>query len=423
MLERFFSIAQNSAILSSNIPGAYIVPSGLTASDGTTQLSYILTPNIALSGLDKAKLLYNEIKPDGDITEYRPSKSYYYPYNFLDVNSSSGSSGGASLASGSSASINWSSSLGGVPSYIIVYAQVDKSTSAYNAVSSDTFGLIENLNVKIDVEANQLSNMTTAQLWDMSSKNSLKVPFVQGKYQTGYPIIIKVGEDLQLPTGFVPGTAGSMPISVTAQVKNVSGTAKPYTLYVVLLNEGVLSIKNKVLQAYQFPLTIGDVSKVRIDPSIVSTTLWDSSIGIWGGVAYSQMVKNLQKARAVKAAKARQRSASARRAPRKSRGAGMDTDNLANGDDLPLLGGARKKRGTSRKRATSKKRAGSVKRSGSRKRGTSRKRATSKKRAGSMKRSGSRKRGTSRKRPAKSRMPKAMGKGLGGATLESLGIF
>jgi hypothetical protein len=425
-LERFFSIAQPLTPYTGQPSGTYAIPSGATytANSVTSPVFYILKQNTQYSGLLGANLLYNEIKPDGNITEYRPSKSYYYPYNFLDVNSSTGSSGSSLISPGASASLSWSSSLGGTPSYIIVYPQVDRNNAAYNATSSDTFGLIKNLNIKIDVEANQLSNMTTAQLWDMSSKNSLKVPFVQGKYQTGYPIIIKVGEDLQLPRGFVPGTAGSMPISVTAQVQNITGSTKPYTLYVVLLNEGVLSIKNKVLQAYQFPLTIGDVSKINIDPNIVSTTLWDSSIGIWGGVAYSQMVKNLQKARAVKAAKARPRSASARRAPRKSMGAGMNTDNLANGDDLPLMGGAKKKRGTSRKRATSKKRAGSVKRSGSRKRATSRKRGTSKKRAGSMKRAPSRKRASSRRRPAKGRMPKAMGKGLNSdVTLESLGIF
>jgi hypothetical protein len=184
-----------------------------------------------------------------------------YPYNDI----TSYPQPVVNLSSGSSTQIvSQNIQFGSVPSAIYIFAREQNSDLNWN--KPDTFANISNVQITFDNKSNILSDATEQDLFLLGLKNGLNQSFVQwSKYQGS---VLKVNPTVDFGLGnLAAGVQGSYNFSVRTTIKNVSNRTINYTLYIVAVQDGVLTLSNRSTVETIGDLTMGDVLSAPVDES------------------------------------------------------------------------------------------------------------------------------------------------------------
>lgn len=180
------------------------------------------------------------------------------PYPYYQV--SHFASPATSITAGSTATMTSSTiSLESIPSRIYIFAR--RQNADRSITTTDTFCNISALNMQWQNRSGLFGSATSHDLWRMSVKNGLQIPYPGWEYQMGSVLAIDPAGDIGLMADESIASLGRVQFNVSCTVKNISnnsGTSATMNvvLYVVVVNPGVFQIK-----ADQAQLKVGLLTK------------------------------------------------------------------------------------------------------------------------------------------------------------------
>lgn len=151
-----------------------------------------------------------------------------------------------------------------VPSKVFVYIQ--RAQHDRTIYTSDAFCRIDSIDMTFGNMTNLLGNSTNGTLYQMSSRNGIKVTQNQFSNYTGSVVCIDMQKDIPLGDLSV-GFKGSFNIQVNVNVTNLSYSSVPVELIMLLFNESVLEISNGSTLVYEGLIDKETLDNAKIDPN------------------------------------------------------------------------------------------------------------------------------------------------------------
>lgn len=143
-----------------------------------------------------------------------------------------------------------------VPSSIMVFVRRTRGSSSFN--TTDTFARIDRVRVIWD-NRELLSSSQPEQLYQMCRKNGLNENYQQFRQFTGSVIKINLSSDTGLSDVLAPGTADQSTLRVEIDFTNQSDEDINYEYYLILNQQGLISIsENSMIN------TIGNLTKEEV---------------------------------------------------------------------------------------------------------------------------------------------------------------
>lgn len=193
-------------------------------------------PTINVSVLEAPKLRLCFLTPP--ITEEIPLINRY-PYH--EVNRYPTASG-ASLAPGTSTKISGNNvQLSSIPKRIFLFARERNQDRDYT--KADAYARIDSINIQFDNKNALLGSATSRDLYEISVRNGLQMSWAQWNYFCGSVCVIDFGHDISLSDYQAVGMSGQYQIQIDLDITNVGSNAKNYTMYMVVISEGVFSLE------------------------------------------------------------------------------------------------------------------------------------------------------------------------------------
>jgi len=238
-------------------------------------------------------------------------KLQHYAYENIGVYQT----GNTSLTAGATSTfLSNNINLSQIPSKIYVYARRQDAdlTSSTGYQYADAFAELQSISVTFNNNV-YLSSASEVDLWRMSVANGINLTWgdwigngaavasgvtvpVSPARQIGVGSIccIEPYKDFGLPSNLAPGVYGEQfNFQLNATFKNISGSTITYSLFVVLVQDGVLTIErdaNAVLQLGT--LTQKDI----LDSSVLPKVDYHQALSPWGGDFFSSIKKFVDKA-------------------------------------------------------------------------------------------------------------------------------
>lgn len=229
--------------------------------------------NIAVAITQQPQLLFTYLSPS--VVELMPT-ACVYPYYAVDryVTDMQGA-----LAPGASFTIYSNNiQLNSHPKRVYVYAR--QRNNDLTITSTDTFARINNISISYSNKAGLLSAATPSQLYQISRKNGCDMSYAEwyGAYATGQPrqtsgvgsvFCFEPSSDIGLDAISAVGMLENIQLQISVNITNINPTQSiVYSIYVVIVNEGTITIVNNRFITQIGVVTRNDVLGLAEAPSI-----------------------------------------------------------------------------------------------------------------------------------------------------------
>ena len=187
------------------------------------------------------EILTTYITPD--LTQQIPAKQilpYYKTQDYIKQV--------APLADGASTVvISDSIKLSQIPKKLYLFCRHSRNTSTQN--TSDSFLVIERLNILWDNQSGLFSSSSQQDLYEMSKRNGCNLSWSQWSKYRGSVLCISFGENVGLLDTEAAGCVGQHILQIQMTVKNVSGAVFEPEFYQIFLMEGTFTIAENFARA------------------------------------------------------------------------------------------------------------------------------------------------------------------------------
>lgn len=175
--------------------------------------------------------------------------------------------------------------LGSVPDAIMIFARPTLSTLTYQ--TPDVNAYLKSISINMGNKSGLLASADAYQLYQIAKKNGLKsVNWPMWSKQSGSVLLLRPDQDLSLDPTVAPGLNGyNGNLTVQATFKNISPLSINYTMYIVVVTSGVVTIydNQQVVQQTgvltpQDVLESGSLPFIPSDQVVVryGSGIWDS---------------------------------------------------------------------------------------------------------------------------------------------------
>lgn len=146
-----------------------------------------------------------------------------------------------------------------IPKRVYVYARRSNLTQTY--ATSDVFARINGVSVNFDVQSGLLSSASELQLYKMSAYNGFQGSWSQWHKYTGSVLAIDFARDicLQNPTETVGVGNVKKNFQITVNFTNLNSNSVAYTLFVVVVSDGLFTLSRGTTNVKQGILSPDDV--------------------------------------------------------------------------------------------------------------------------------------------------------------------
>lgn len=223
-------------------------------------------------------LLFTYITPKA--TMAIPRQNLVYPF----YNVTRYPNGPSSITAGSTSQIISSTiNISTIPKRIYCFGM--RQPTDRNQNTTDTFGAIQNISIQFGNVSNLLATASQQDLYNMSRKNGLAMSWTEfsGGYvygsdfsvgagfgTVGSVVILEPGKDFGLSDTQVAGLNEKLTIQFNVTLKNVSAETINYTLYIVTIDDGLLTIPTPGQSFIQIGVvSVQDIINSVNSPSIV----------------------------------------------------------------------------------------------------------------------------------------------------------
>ena len=158
-----------------------------------------------------------------------------------------------------------------IPDKIFIYLQ--RQSGDRNQFTADTFAAIQDNGISINFmnQTGLLASWTQYDLYKMCCRNGFDGAFDQWRWNVGSVVCVAPGKDLGLEPSLAPGMNGLYNFQVTVKFVNPSAAMVNYTLYIVTLTSGLVTIKDNGTVTQTGLITREDVLSAQVAPSMSYT--------------------------------------------------------------------------------------------------------------------------------------------------------
>ncbi len=203
-----------------------------------------------------------------------------YPYsNILTFPSSHTLIG--TYGSVSPGQVSASLQLSSVPKKLYIFAR-EINNDRYTAtgyLNADTFAGITNVSINWQNSNALLSSASQQELYQISVRNGLQMTWDQFSRRIGSVVCLEFGKDIELDILYAPGSSGQFQLQATVSLQNLNAARTAYSLYMVVVQEGVFEIKDQACSTMVAPVTPEDVLRAREDPQISRQSVEQDVVG------------------------------------------------------------------------------------------------------------------------------------------------
>ena len=161
-----------------------------------------------------------------------------YPYYQVERYQTDNNS---SLAAGSSEQyVSNNVQLSSVPKRVYIYAR--KRDSDRSGFDADGYAAIRGIDVQFNNMSGILSSADERDLYDLSCRNGLTIPWTAWRYWLGGVMCLDFSRDIGLNELVSCGMQGQYNLQVTCNIENISDEPVTYTLFMVVVSEGSVKI-------------------------------------------------------------------------------------------------------------------------------------------------------------------------------------
>lgn len=181
-----------------------------------------------------------------------------------------------------------------IPRSIWIYCSVPRTSKTFQ--DTDSFFKINSLSLQYLNVSGQFSSATTHDLYNnLAVKNGCKMSFQEWSGETGSfnsefgltgGILRIDSTDLALPETMAPGVASNSQLQFTINITNQSNVARDVSIYVIVANEGLLSIANNSMVTQLAILDQESVLETRQNSKYIKENLQKS---MYGGSFWSKI--------------------------------------------------------------------------------------------------------------------------------------
>lgn len=168
-----------------------------------------------------------------------PADKFIYPYlqmsDFITV--------AGNVAAGASVTTSANNlQLSGVPNRM--YCFVRQNNADLTAFTADTYARINSANILFNTQSGILANAPAYELYNMSVRNGLNYSWCEWQSTIGSILIIDFGKDIPSQDNAIVGCQGSRNFQIELNFTNIGSVAKNYSIFLVPVYEGILTIEN-----------------------------------------------------------------------------------------------------------------------------------------------------------------------------------
>lgn len=222
-----------------------------TRGGGAANVSVITSSTVNITACE---LLINYLTPDDVFNSVDPARDYLYPYYQL----SNYQNTAVTVASGASTSATSSTiSVESIPSRIYVF--LNRAKADRTVTTTDTFARINSVAIQWNGRSGILSGADVHDLWRLSSKNGLQVPFLGFSNYQGSVLAIEPASDIGLMFDEAVGSLGRQQFQIQVNFTNTSAASVNYVLNVLVSAPGAIRIRNDSAK-----LNVGLLSKAEV---------------------------------------------------------------------------------------------------------------------------------------------------------------
>jgi hypothetical protein len=228
-------------------------------------------------------VLVKQLTPDSlaKIPSYIP-----YPYNQITAYPNGNFT---TLASGASAPFaSGSITLNSIPTRLYVYCRQQNSDLTFS--STDTFAVLNSLTIQLGTRQ-LLSSATPQDLYNISRRNGCNLSWAQWSKQVGSVLAIDLSKDIGLQPTESPGLLTRSSLIITANFTNTHNTSINYQMYVLVCEEGTVTIDNGHMLKSVGVLTQADILAAEHAPEIP----YKNDRNIYGGAWYNDLWSGIKK--------------------------------------------------------------------------------------------------------------------------------
>lgn len=168
-----------------------------------------------------------------------PADKFIYPY--LQMSDFITLVGNVAPGASVSASAN-NLQLAGVPSRM--YCFVRQNNADLTPFTCDTYARINSANVLFNTQSGILANAPPYELYNMSVRNGLNYSWCEWQSTIGSVLIIDFGKDIPSQDYSAVGVMGTKNFQIQLEFTNIGSVAKNYSIFLVPVYEGILTIEN-----------------------------------------------------------------------------------------------------------------------------------------------------------------------------------
>ncbi len=180
--------------------------------------------------------------------------------------------------------------LSGVPNKIFIWARRSNGTRRF--YDTDTYGRIDSLSLYFNNQDAIFSQCTTEDLYMISRQNGLNVSFPVWNNTMGGVFCANLATDIPMDNTLAVGSSAQIQLQYNLSFTNISNTPIDYTLFTVIIYEGVLTNDRSIMSREQNIISVQDVIDSEQLPVI---PYQDVNVADFSGSGlYSDFVKSLK---------------------------------------------------------------------------------------------------------------------------------
>lgn len=181
----------------------------------------------------------------------------------------------------------------GVPKMIYLFCRQSNNTRTF--ANTDSYHNISNISVSFANRSGLLSSADEYSLYNIAQANGCNLSWEQWHSEVGSVVALNMSHDIGLPDDLAPGSEGTYQLQIQATINSLSAANLDSTLYMVVVQEGILSYKNG---SYFQDINVVNSEIVLQTKSELPGVAYDDYIAhnsFYGGRSFSKRIGDLKK--------------------------------------------------------------------------------------------------------------------------------
>lgn len=204
------------------------------------------------------EFMYRMYSPNVDSNPYHNLMQYEYSAAQITANSTNiGTAAPGASFSGVSGNVTFPA----VPSRVYCYMRQQNQDRSY--LTSDTFAAIDSISIIWNNRSGLLASANSSDLYNISAQNGLQMSWPQWNNYCGGVLCLEFGKDIPLPADLTVGMQSSTQFQIQMNCRNTSAASVNYTLYVVYVLQGVMTLRDNYASYTTSLISAQDLARTR----------------------------------------------------------------------------------------------------------------------------------------------------------------